>query len=91
VIERFGRKGTELNGVFFTEGSIDGGAFIGDVLETSGRQNISLDELKQSISAKVLAKGGNAVDNFKYVQQGSVFSFSNTRWRVTGRMLRVSE
>lgn len=91
MIERFGRKGTEFNGVFFTEGPIQNAEFLGTFEEISNRQNASLDEFKKVISAKVLAKGGNAVDNFKYVQQGTVFSWSSTRWKVTGRILKASD
>jgi hypothetical protein len=91
VIERFGRKGTEYNGVFFTEGPIAEAEFLGNIEEISNRQNVNLDEFKKIIAAKVTEKGGNAVDNFKYVQQGTVFSFSSTRWKVTGRILRARE
>jgi len=38
-----------------------------------------------------LAKGANAVDNWKYVQKGSVWSFSSTRWVMTGRLLQAEE
>lgn len=91
MIEKFGRKGTEFNGVFFTEGPISNAEFLGNITEISNRQNVNLDEFKKIIAAKVIQKGGNAVDNFKYVQQGTVFSFSSTRWKVTGRILKAGE
>jgi len=40
---------------------------------------------------QALAKGANAVDNWKYVQKGSVWSFSSTRWVMTGRLLQAEE
>ena len=89
MIEKFGRKGTEVRGVFFTEGQIDGGDLLGEATTSSDRQNIALDILKEKIADQVLAKGGNALDNFKYVQKGSSFSFSSTRWVLTGRILKV--
>lgn len=87
MIEKYGRKGTEFNGVFFTEGTISDAKHLGDISEISNRQNVSLDEFKKVIAARVTSMGGNAVDNFNYVQQGTVFSFSSTRWKVTGRIL----
>jgi hypothetical protein len=33
----------------------------------------------------------NAVDNWKYVQKGSVWSFSSTRWVMTGSLLQADE
>lgn len=91
MLERFGRRGTECDGVFFTEGEIQGAELLGEIEEISHRQNIALDELKARIAEQVRQRGGNAVDNFKYVQQGTVFSFSSTRWKVTGRMLRAAD
>jgi len=91
MIERYGRKGTEFNGVFFTEGPITGGTKLGDVKAESNRQNTNLDELKAQLASKVLKLGGNALENFNYVQQGTVFSFSSTRWRATGTAVRVSD
>ena len=89
MIEKFGRKGTECDGVFFTEGRIEGGVIVGNLVVESRRQNTSLDTLKQELAAKVRALGGNALDNFNYVQQGTVFSFSSTRWRASGNAVRV--
>jgi hypothetical protein len=40
---------------------------------------------------QALAKGANAVDNWKYVQKGSVWSFSSTRWVMTGRLVQAEE
>jgi hypothetical protein len=71
MVNRYGREGTESDGIFFTEGPID--------------------QLKRKVAAQVRSRGGNALANFKYVQQGTVFSFSNTRWRVTGTAVRAAE
>ena len=91
MIEKFGRKGTELRGVFFTEGQIASGKFVGDGMVSSDRQNISIELLKEKMADQALAKGANAVDNWKYVQKGSVWSFSSTRWVMTGRFLQAEE
>jgi hypothetical protein len=89
MLEKYGRKGSEVKGVFFTEGQIDGGQQIGEATTSSDRQNIALDILKEKMADQVLAKGGNALDNFKYVQKGSAFSFSSTRWVLTGRIIKI--
>ncbi len=89
MIEMYGRKGTLFDNVFFTEGIISDGIVLGKVDEISNRQNISLDEFKSLISKKVKLAGGNAVDNFNYVQKGTIFSFSSTRWKVTGRIIKA--
>ena len=91
MIEKFGRKGTELKGIFFTEGEIATAKVVGDGLISSDRQNISIETLKEKMAEQALAKGANAVDNWKYVQKGSVWSFSSTRWVMTGRFLQVEE
>ncbi len=91
MIQKYGRKGTEFDGIFFTEGPIVGGTKLGDLKAESRKQNTNLDELKQQLAAQVRSLGGNALENFNYVQQGTVFSFSSTRWRATGTAVRASE
>ena len=89
MIEKYGRKGTEHDGIFFTEGVIENGNNLGFVEAISNQQNMSLDKLKSDLAAKVKAKGGNALDEFKYVQKGTVFSFSSTQWRASGRAIKA--
>lgn len=91
MIEKFGRKGTELKGIFFTEGEIASAKVVGDGLASSDRQNISIEMLKEKMADQAIANGANAVDNWKYVQKGSVWSFSSTRWVMTGRLVKVEE
>jgi hypothetical protein len=91
MLEKYGRKGTDVGGIFFTEGEIVAARVIGEAKVSSDRQNISLEKLKNDLAAEVKAKGGNALDNFKYVQKASAFSFSSTRWVATGRIVEASE
>lgn len=91
MLEKFGRKGTDSKGVFFTEGQIASGQVLGEGSVSSDRQNISIEILKEKLADQALAKGANAVDNWKYVQKGSVWSFSSTRWVMTGRLLKAEE
>lgn len=91
MIQRFGRKGTEKDGIFFTEGPIENGVKLGEVRAESRRQNVNLDELKSELARKVKGLGGNALENFNYVQQGTVFSFSSTRWKASGVAVRATD
>ena len=91
MIEKYGRKGTELKGVFFTEGEISSAKVVGQGSVTSDRQNISIEILKDKLAEQAIAHGANAIDNYKYVQKGSVWSFSSTRWVMTGRLLQAEE
>jgi len=91
LIERFGRKGTEYDGVFFTEGPIPVGVKLGELKVESRKQNTNLEELKKQLASQVKRLGGNALENFDYVQQGTVLSFSSTRWRATGTAVKASE
>ena len=91
MIEKFGRKGTELKGIFFTEGEVANTTVLGDALATSDKQNVSIEVLKDQLATQAISRGANAVDNWKYVQKGTVFSFSSTRWVMTGRFLKVEE
>jgi hypothetical protein len=90
MIEKFGRKGTDVNGIFFTEGPIEVGEVLGLAEAISNKQNASLDELKEKLAIQVVNKGGNALDTFKYVQKGTVFSFSSTSWKATGRIIKAN-
>ncbi len=91
MVEKYGRKGTELKGIFFTEGQIASATVLGDGSVASDRQNISIEILKERLADQAIAQGANAVDNWRYVQKGSVWSFSSTRWVMTGRILRAEE
>lgn len=91
MLQKYGRQGTECDGIFFTEGIIEGSAKVGSVKIDSGRQNIPLDKLKEKVAVEVRRLGGNALENFNYVQQGTTFSFSSTRWRVTGTAVLTND
>jgi len=55
LIEKFGRKGTELKGIFFTEGQIASAKVVGDGSVSSDRQNISIELLKEKMADQALA------------------------------------
>lgn len=89
MVEKYGRKGTELKGIFFTEGEIASAKVVGVGSVSSDRQNISIELLKEKLAEQAITQGANAVDNWKYVQKGAVWSFSSTRWVMTGRLLQA--
>lgn len=91
MVDKFGRKGTELKGIFFTEGEIASAKVVGVGSVSSDRQNISIELLKEKLAEQAIAQGANAVDNWRYVQKGAVWSFSSTRWVMTGRLLQAEE
>jgi hypothetical protein len=61
VIEKYGRKGTEFEGIFFTEGPIQSGAKLGLLQVESRKQNTTLNELKHQLAERVKGLGGNAL------------------------------
>jgi hypothetical protein len=90
-LKDLGEKEPRFLEFFFTEGQVEVGEFLGNAEAISNRQNASLDQLKEDLAKKVLSRGGNCLDQFKYVQKGTVFSFSSTQWRATGRIMKVNE
>ena len=85
-------------GVYFVEGIPAGTTFLHDIstvldgyFSFSNVQLKSLDDVKREMAKEVLAKGGNAVVNFKYGQKtGSfwecLFSHDNVRWTGQGKI-----
>lgn len=92
MLERkYGIRGHEFDGVFFTEDSVEGGRSLGKVSAQSDRQNTNLDALKRQLARSARAKGGNVVANFTYVQKAAAFSFSSTRWSTSGQVYALVE
>ena len=91
MIEKYGRKGTEMNGIFFTEGEITQGKIISDAFAKSDQQNISIDKLKEKLANQAISLGANTVDRWKYVQKATIWSMSSTQWQMTGRFIKAEE
>lgn len=93
-IERFGVKGTEHNGIFFTEESLSGEPLTHVSVEVS-RQNANLVMVKDQMAEKALAAGANAVANFKYGQrahkwwQHMTFRWDTESWFGEGDAMRM--
>lgn len=82
------QKDCAFGGKFNPE-KIEFGSNMGNVEAMLNRQYIPLDELKTALAAKVKAAGGNALDSFKYFQKGTVWSFSSTQLKATGRAMKA--
>lgn len=67
--ERWGQRGTVVDGVFFTEGALSG-TNLGLVQVKIGKQNSNLSEVKQRLAREVQSRGGNALAYFTYGQTG---------------------
>ena len=86
--ERFGQRGTVVDGVFFTEGPLPG-EDRGSAAVTIGRQNSNLSEVKQRLVQQVLDRGGNALSDFEYGQAGRKWwkiGWDEEQWYGSGRV-----
>src|SRR4051812_37609908 len=88
-VSRWGVRGTELFGVFFTESSLPHAKTIKRATARSGRQNIGLVELKQQLAQQARAAGADAVANLRYQQRATVFSFSSIEWLAEGDLVSM--
>ncbi len=72
TVERYGVRGSEADGVFFTEApSIAGARVLGEVNVKIGGQNKDIRDIKRELAKRVRQKGGNALVAFKYGQHGN--------------------
>ena len=72
TLERYGVRGSEVDDVFFTEAeSIDGAQSLGQAKVKVGGQNKDIRDIKHELAKQVKAKGGNALTQFRYGQQGN--------------------
>jgi uncharacterized protein YbjQ (UPF0145 family) len=67
--ERFGVRGTEVDGVFFTEDHIDGSRPVEHVSVEISRQNSNLAAVKARMANQARALGATAIINFRYGQK----------------------
>ena len=94
--ERYGVQGTECDGVFFAEGSIQNAEFRGSVSVQISLQNSNLTAVKKALANKAKALGANAVENFTYGQSAHpwweqilTFKWDTESWKGAGRAVRV--
>lgn len=95
MITLHGVKGTERDGIFFTEGAIPGAAVLRHLRTEISRQNSSLSAVKDALASDVRAAGGNALMNFKYGQRAHrpleliSFKWDTESWYGEGDAVRV--
>jgi hypothetical protein len=76
-----GARGTLHQGVFVTEGDLPGQS-LGGISVSIGRQNATLDQVKDRLAVEAARRGANAVIHFRYGQQkhGPVQLLNPFRW-----------
>jgi hypothetical protein len=93
---RFGARGTIHDGIFFTEESIEGGEFLGEIDIRIGRQNANLGDVKQALARKAKQTGATAVANFRYGQRKhgpmqllNPFRWDTESWYGEGKAVKI--
>ena len=86
MIERFGVRGSEAEGVFFTEAESVVGADLGKVKVTCQGQNKNLNDVKRELARRVREMGGDVLVAFKYEQKTGFWGDS---WHGSGRVIRA--
>lgn len=72
TLERYGVRGSESDGVFFTEApTIEGARPLGEIDVKVGGQNKDIRDVKRALAKQVIAKGGNALVSLAYGQKGN--------------------
>jgi len=69
MIQKYNLKGSEKDGIFFTESDSPESPIIKKVIIEISKQNANLSELKIKMAKDVSALDANAIINFKYGQK----------------------
>ena len=84
MIERYGVRGTEYDGIFFTEAAaVEGAQDLGPVKVKLGGQNKDLRHVKADLARRVREKGGNGLVQFEYGQRNTFLGYD--QWFGAGR------
>lgn len=86
MIERFGVRGSQAEGVFFTEAEHVAGTDLGNVKITCQGQNKNLNDVKRELARRVQQKGGDVLVAFRYEQKTGFWGDS---WHGSGRVVRA--
>jgi len=94
--ERYGVKGTILDGIFFTESSIQNTVTIKHIHVEISRQNSNLNEVKKLLANKASSLGATAIINFRYgqkkhswLQQAFTFKWDTESWHGEGDAIKL--
>jgi hypothetical protein len=77
--ERHGARGTVAEGIFFTEGSVEG-ELKGHLKASIHGQNANLGKVKRALAQQAQRKGATVVANFRYGQKRAFFAWDDMRW-----------
>ena len=93
---RYGVKGVEFDGVFFTEQVIQGASPIGHLHVEISLQNSNLDRVKQALAQRAKAADANVIMNFRYGQKAHkwyelvfTFKWDTESWHGEGDAVRL--
>lgn len=93
---RFGVKGTECNGIFFTEHAISGAKIIRHLKVEISRQNSNLAEVKEKLASEANSIRADAVMNFRYGQKKHewwelifTFKWDTESWHGEGDAVKI--
>ena len=93
--ERYGVKGTIVDGVFFTESSVQNSVPIRHLHVEVSRQNSNLGEVKKLLAKQALSLGATAIANFRYgqkkhswFQQVFTFKWDTESWHGEGDAIK---
>lgn len=96
MIERYGVKGTELDGVFFTESTIPNAQLLAPIQTEISRQNANLQEVKERMAANAKSLGATVIMNFRYGQKAHrwwelvfTFKWDTESWFGSGDVVRL--
>jgi hypothetical protein len=85
---------TEVDGILFTEGNLEG-KVLGPIKEFGATQNTVLGDVKKLMAAKARMMGGNAVINFTYTQKADrglhLLKWDRERLNCSGVVIVLSE
>ncbi len=90
-MEKHGLEGSEIEGVFFTEGQAPQGTQILKELDlvVKLRQNLNPTEMKKRAVKTITAAGGNALVEMTYGQRAKVAIFANgEQWYIKGKIVK---
>jgi hypothetical protein len=95
MLEKFGLKGTEKDGVFFSESAPSNLNVIKHIKVELARQNANLSDLKVKLAQQAKGAGANAIVNFRYGQQSHkwwqhlTFRWDTESWQGEGDAVKL--
>ena len=93
---KYGVRGNEFEGVYFTEQAVPGAHNIQHIQVELSLQNSNLNEVKRQLARKAKSLNANAVMNFRYGQKAHpwweqlfTFKWDTESWHGEGDAIRI--